>query len=64
MPSGEVNAAAARAFAMNGFFPTGIWRYTISDNALDSHLYANAEPDGETYRAVVLIKRLKDLCSN
>ncbi len=57
MPSGEVNAAAARAFALNGFFPTGIRRYTISDNALDTHLYATAEPDGKTYRAVVLISR-------
>lgn len=60
MPSGEVNAAAARAFALNGFFPTGIKRYSISENTLDSHLYATAEPDGKTYRAVVLISRLKD----
>lgn len=60
MPSGEVNAAAARAFALNGFFPTGIKRYSISDNTLDSHLYATAEPDGKTYRAVVLISRSKD----
>ncbi len=60
LPSGEVNAAAARAFALNGFFPTGIRRFSISDNALDSHLYATAEPDGETYRAVMLISRLKD----
>ncbi len=60
MPSGEVNAAAARVFALNGFFPTWIRRFKISDNALDSHLYVTAEPDGETYRAVMLVSRLKD----
>ncbi|MEM7669585.1 MAG: hypothetical protein AAF317_10620 [Pseudomonadota bacterium] len=54
LPNGNVNAAAARAFALNGFFPTEIRAYWIADNPLDGHLYATAEPGGETYRALTL----------
>lgn len=64
LPTGDTNAGAARAFGLNGFFPTKIENYQISDNSLDTHLYASAEDDGETYRALTFIARSKDLLTN
>ncbi|MEM8625381.1 MAG: hypothetical protein AAGG47_17915 [Pseudomonadota bacterium] len=57
MPSGDVNQPAARAFARDGFAASAVGRYAIAANPLDTHLYASAELDGASYRALTLVAR-------